>query len=229
MAQNFFKRKEKKYLLSTDEFQSIIKSITDNMRPDKYHISSVYNVYFDTESDDLVQTSLEQPDYKYKVRVRSYGTESAGKLFFEIKSKVNGVVYKRRVEMSNQEFERYLVDGLFEDSQVMRELDYLMKTKSLRPKLFIAYDRMAFIADSGSDLRITFDKNLRSRRESLNIDKHDDCENYFDDNSCIMEIKTRGGMPEWLVEALSRNSIYPQSFSKYGQIYVQSKKELAYA
>ena len=38
----------------------------------------------------------------------------------------------------------------------------------------------------------------------------------------VMEIKSAGSYPAWLVEALSQHRIYPQSFSKYGEAYRQS-------
>jgi hypothetical protein len=35
----------------------------------------------------------------------------------------------------------------------------------------------------------------------------------------LMEIKTLGGMPMWMVRALSESKIYPTTFSKYGVCY----------
>ena len=42
---------------------------------------------------------------------------------------------------------------------------------------------------------------------------------YFDEDMYIMEIKTLGAMPWWLVDSLSELKIYPSSFSKIGKIY----------
>ena len=36
-----------------------------------------------------------------------------------------------------------------------------------------------------------------------------------------MEIKTSGGIPLWMSEALTRNHLYKTSFSKYGTAYRQ--------
>ena len=109
----------------------------------------------------------------------------------------------------------------------MREVDYLFKGKRLEPKMFIAYERQAFAAKDDSGLRVTFDANLRSRTHSLDLNKTSDCDDYFNEPTFIMEIKSHSGMPTWLVDALSCHQIYPSSFSKYGRIYQQRANQLA--
>lgn len=219
MAQNFFIRTEKKYLLDAKQFADLTKIIEQHMQRDAHFRSQIDNVYFDTPTDELVIASLEKPNYKYKVRARSYGQASADKVFLEIKSKLDGVVYKRRAALSLADYYAYLDGKKAVDSQVMREVDFLFRTKQLGPKLFISYDRLSYAARDGSDLRITFDTNLRSRENNLDIGTSSACTPYFDEPTCIMEIKTRGGMPFWLTEALSAQHVYPSSFSKYGRIF----------
>ena len=224
MPQQFFKRREKKYLLSRLEYDLIKRDIAANMQPDKHHISHIYTVYFDTEHNDLVIRSLESSDYKYKVRARSYGRASSDAVFLEIKSKLDGTVYKRRVKMTHDEYQKYLAGGARQDSQVMDEIDYLFRKKSLRPKMFIAYDRLAYASPDDSGLRITIDHNLRSRSDDLEISHTDNCRRYFDDDRFIMEIKSHGGLPTWLTDSLGKHQIYPSSFSKYGKIFLKEQE-----
>lgn len=221
MAQTVFKRNEKKYVLSPREFAFVRGLVEQRMAHDAHFRSTIHNVYFDTEHDDLIIASLEKPDYKYKVRARSYGAASKGKVFFEIKSKLDGTVYKRRAVLTESEYDTYLRSGIYTDDQVMRELHHLHETQALMPKLFVAYDRLAYTSQDDSDLRITFDSNLRSRRDNLVLSDTNDCELYFDNDTRIMEVKTHFGMPLWLTNALSSQHIYPMSFSKYGKIYEQ--------
>lgn len=225
MPQQFFKRREKKYLLTRLEYELIKRDLARHMRPDKHHVSHVYSVYFDNDNDDLVINSLESSDYRYKVRARSYGRASSGMIFLEIKSKLDGTVYKRRVKLTIDEYRAYLAGQKLADSQVMNEIDYVISKKSLRPKIFIAYDRLAYAAADGSSLRVTIDHNLRSRSHDTDIARIDDCENYFaDDERFIMEIKSSGGLPGWLTDSLSRHHIYPSSFSKYGKIFLKQQE-----
>jgi SPX domain protein involved in polyphosphate accumulation len=232
MSQQFFRRSEKKYLLSTDQYERVRREIERYMKPDAFFESMINNVYFDTKDDDLIIESLESPDYKYKVRVRSYGDPAkAQHVFFEIKSKLDGTVYKRRAKLTLDEYERYLRGDLEVRGQVMRELDYLFTHKALLPKIVISYMRHAYTAcDEASDLRITFDSALRSRTHQLSITAPLGGEEYFDTPTYIMEVKTRMGMPLWLTHLLGVQQVYPVSFSKYGKIYQKMQyKETVYA
>ena len=42
------------------------------IKSDKYGVTSICNVYFDTEDSELIRTSIEKPLYKEKLRLRSY-------------------------------------------------------------------------------------------------------------------------------------------------------------
>ena len=101
----------------------------------------------------------------------------------------------------------------------MKEIDYLIKYYKLKPKMYIAYDRISYKGKEDNNLRITIDNNLRSRKNNLKLDYGDNGEKYFDTECYIMEIKTLGSFPVWLVKSLSNLKIYPTSFSKYGSIY----------
>ena len=77
-----------------------------------------------------------------------------------------------------------------------------------------------------NDLRITFDENLKYRTSNLNFTKKKHDKMYFKtEPNIIMEIKTTGAMPLWLVKEMSRLHIYPQQFSKIGKIYARIRKE----
>ena len=68
-------------------------------------------------------------------------------------------------------------------------------------------------------LRITFDKNVRSRETDLKLEAGDYGDLYFEDGTIVMEVKTLDTLPLWFAKALSRMKIYPASFSKYGRVY----------
>jgi transposase len=128
-------------------------------------------------------------------------------------------------------YERYILNGIRHvDNQVMNEIDYLFTTYNLAPKMFIAYDRTSYSAKDFPELRLTFDTNLRSRVADIEIDNHENCLAYFDDVTYILEIKTTGGLPRWLINSLTKHHIHPTSFSKYGKLYQAAhKKEVTYA
>lgn len=69
---NFFRRVEQKYVLSKDEYFNLMDKIKDKINKDKYYKSSICNLYFDTDNNDLIINSLEKPLFKRKIRLRSY-------------------------------------------------------------------------------------------------------------------------------------------------------------
>jgi len=224
-----FERSEKKYLLNETQYRALLEVLGLRMQADAYGEYTVCNLYFDTEHNDLIRRSIEKPDYKEKLRLRSYGAVTDDdKVFLEIKKKYKGVVFKRRIKVPYREIKAYLTDGTpppSDHGQIFREIDYFLHFYQCYPKLYLSYDRIAF-AGTGEDkgLRITFDTNIRSRTDRLDLTIPPDGERLLADGTWLMEIKAPGAMPLWLTHALTQLSIYPTSFSKYGRIYTANHR-----
>ena len=111
----------------------------------------------------------------------------------------------------------------------MREIDYLMKFyRQPKPNVCILCEREAFFSKDDSEIRLTFDQNLRYRFGFPNSDNINDGIPIVNDDEYILEIKTPGAMPLWLASALSECKIYPRSFSKYAHAYfdiIKKEKE----
>lgn len=199
------------------------------IKQDKFFESVICNIYFDTKNNDLIIHSLEKPLFKDKIRLRSYQIPELDEdVFLEIKNKYKGIVGKRRVKIKLNAFYHYLETKEYENNnQIMKEIDYFFQYYRLKPALYIAYDRKSYRGIENKDLRITLDSNLRSRREDLRLELGDAGCKYFKEERYIMEIKTLGAMPLWLVRSLSDLKIYPTSFSKYGSIYAREKERRA--
>lgn len=221
-----FERVEKKYLLTSQKYEEFLKRIREYVECDRYDNYTICNIYYDTEQYELIRKSIERPKYKEKLRLRSYGIPKSinDTVFLEIKKKFNGVVNKRRISLTVKEAEDYLIKGIKPsiDSQIFREIDYFVNLYNPKPKMFIAYDRSAYTGIEDKSLRITFDRNIRSRSDNLNINSSDYGENILEDGDYLMEIKVSGAFPLWLVRVLSELEIFPISFSKYGNIYKEN-------
>ena len=227
---NFFRRVEQKYVLTEDEYHKLFSEIKQYIEKDKYYQSTICNIYFDNESDDLIVKSMEKPIYKEKVRIRSYNTPNINDhVFLELKGKYKGVVFKRRVSVKLGELYKYIKTGEIPDTsnkQIMNEIDYIIKKYNLKPKIYLAYDRLSFYDKNDINFRITFDSNLRSRNNNLKLELGDGGKLYNTDKFYIMELKSLTAIPLWFIRILSRLKIYPKSFSKYGNIYCKNKEEL---
>lgn len=219
-----FKRYELKYIISIEQKNAMLELLKENMVPDAYGQYTIYNLYFDTPDYLLIRRSIEKPVYKEKLRARSYGQIGHdGQVFLELKKKYKHVVYKRRITLDAQEMEEYVNNYLeLPSSQIGKEIDYFKSMyEQIEPRVFIAYDRMAFFGKEGEDLRITFDEDISWRTSDLNLCSKKYGEKILEDNQVLMEIKVVGGMPLWLSHFLAEQKIYKTSFSKYGRAYQQ--------
>ena len=225
MNENIFRRIEEKYLIDKNQMETLLNSISPYIECDEYYESTINNIYFDNDNNDMIVESLEKPEFKAKVRLRSYGTpELNDKVFLEVKDKYQGIVGKRRICLKLNDFYDYLNNGLVNDSQIMKEIDYYFKKYDLKPFMFVGYDRKSYRGRENKDLRITLDENLRSRSEDLQLELGSSGKKYFDKDKYIMEIKTLDALPLWLTRVLSELKIYPISFSKIGNIYENKRK-----
>ena len=222
MPKTIFERTEKKYVITVSQKNELLSLILDRIKPDEYGKSNVNSIYYDTDDYRLIRNSIDKPVYKEKLRLRSYSVpNSDSTVFLELKKKYKGVVFKRRKTLKYSDALKYLYSHILPDnSQIMREIDWTMNFyKTLKPKMFIGYDRLAYVGKRDSNLRITFDFNLRFRTDNLSLDSGNYGESIIGNNYCIMEIKALNAMPLWLCLVLDNLKIYPSSFSKYGTAY----------
>ena len=178
------------------------------------------------------------------------GAAAALPVFFGIKKKFKGIVYKRRLALtlpaalafvSGLPYEQACARWPLSDAalaaaalspatrQIARELEAAMdRWLPLVPSVGIACDRVAWAYRPemleereddelfDSELRITFDDCLEY------LDRHrfrSPWRPIIESNESVMEIKSAGPYPPWLVEVLSAERIYPASFTKYGNAY----------
>jgi SPX domain protein involved in polyphosphate accumulation len=214
--------------LTAEQKELVLNSISPYISPDAYGNTTIRNIYYDTDSFTLIRKSLEKPIYKEKLRIRSYKQLSPGEsAFVELKKKYNGIVYKRRVAMPENEAEKWIAQSEIPplNTQIKREIEYFRSFyKTLRPTIYISYDREAFFSNEDDSFRVTFDQNILYRLNDLSLCSSSYGNKIIDDGKCLMEIKCGGGMPLWMTTVLTQNKIYKTSFSKYGMAY----KELLY-
>lgn len=221
-TQMTFERYELKYILSRPQLQVVLNAMEPHMRRGEFGHSSIRNLYLDTPDYRLIRRSLERPVYKEKVRIRSYGRAGIDdEVFVELKKKYRSVVYKRRLSMPQGRVFGCL-QGLdaWPDTQIGQEIAYTVEyCPRLAPMVFLSYERDAFRAADGTDLRITFDTDICFRRNRISLDSDTAGTPLLPRNQVLMEVKVAGGLPLWMARLLSEQKIYKTSFSKYGAAY----------
>ena len=229
-AQMTFKRYEVKYILTRRQRELLLQAMAGHLALDQYGRHTIRNIYFDTDTFRLVRDSIEKPFYKEKLRVRSYRRASEDSpVFVELKKKYDGVVYKRRLSLPHRAAMDALESGapLPEDSQIAREIEAFRAFygPTLMPAMLLTYEREAYYPVDGSDLRLTLDENIRWRMDNIDLSASAMGRLILPSDSVLMELKSPGGYPQWIVNFLSDNKIYKTSFSKYGTAYLQMLTE----
>ena len=223
-AQRTFYRFEKKYLLTRFAYRRLQNLLVGRMVQDEYGLYTISSVYFDTDAYDIIRTSVQRPIFKEKLRLRWYG-EPGGQcpMFWELKRKYHGKVYKRRIPAQPGNASRLLKPAGMQagDGQIAREVDWFVQRYAPVPKLLLAYDREAFVSPIDAGLRVTFDHNIRWRDADFSLSRGSYGTPLFPDDRVLMEVKACGNLPKWLSDLLAAEKLYPSSFSKYGTWYEQ--------
>lgn len=231
MAIEVFNRYEKKYIVDEKTYNQLLIRLADYMIADSHNAEgkfySISNIYYDTADNELIRKSIERPVYKEKLRMRSYGVPGIeDKVFVEIKKKYKGIVNKRRTSIQLKAaydyFDRDICPNLCEphmNQQVFKEIDYFKNFYHLVPKVYISYDRKAFFEKNDGDFRLTFDTNIKTRRNDLRLEAGSYGDDLLDEGKFLMEVKIMNAAPLWFTKIMTDLKIYPASFSKYGTEY----------
>ena len=215
------KRHELKYLLDAGKTEYLKQRLVGHMHPDGFGLTTIASLYYDTPDRRLIRASLERPEFKEKLRLRSYGpaTESSP-VFLELKCKAGDLVYKRRVQSTLGAAEAFF-DGAdaLGPGQIEGELAAFRELyEPLEPACLILYDRIAY-CEIGGELRLTIDAAPRYRMEGLTLAGAADGIPLLPEGWTILELKVQDAIPLWMARILSEGQIYKNSFSKYGEAY----------
>ena len=243
-----FERKEVKYRLNPVQVRTIKQALGAYMAPDEYGQTSITSVYYDTRNRDMISRSLEKPAYKEKLRLRTYGPRSAqAPVFVELKKKHKGIVYKRRIAVSESAAQLFMVgvsygraigrhpladEALEAESHSAKSLQIaeevaacVRRNGPVFPSMAILVERVAWapLPDArgaqAEGVRITFDERIRYRDLFAPEGKRASVP-LLAAGEAIMEVKVPGAYPLWLVRMLDDCKAYPTSYSKYGEAYL---------
>ncbi len=223
------KRYELKYILNAEQTAFVKSRLEGHMQPDQFGLTSIASLYYDTPDYRLIRASAEKPEFKEKIRLRSYGiaTESSP-VFLELKRKAYGIVYKRRVKSTIPLVKKFFdrEGDICAGGQINREITYFRDFyDTLVPSCLIIYDRTAYF-EPGGDLRLTIDGDPRYRTDRLGLTRSMEGISLLPPGGAIMEVKVQDAMPLWLTKTLSDGKIYKSTFSKYGEAYRQQLLKL---
>ncbi|MCD4790811.1 MAG: polyphosphate polymerase domain-containing protein [Bacteroidales bacterium] len=227
-------RYEYKYIVHESKMEMLRQMVLPFVNVDKFAEVSdsnqytVRSIYFDTPRYDFYFEKIDGIKNRKKIRLRGYDKEGMDNLvFLEIKRKYDVPIIKYRAPIKFGDaidmFEQTKINGHiiiskdfpkgFENS---KRFFYQVFSKNLRPVVLVIYEREAYLSKFDETVRITFDKNLRSKAYPglQELYKEDRIRHSLQDRF-IMEVKFNKHFPGWLNPVISRLALRKQSASKY--------------
>jgi len=218
-----FKRYELKYYLNEVQMEGLIQQLSHIMSIDKHSNGlSGYNVrslYFDSINDECLYQKQSGFLIRDKIRLRTYGDSTADSVKLEVKSKNNQFINKKSVLVS-KDIASNMINGNYSpllelQNPVSNWVYTTMVTRAYKPKVIVEYNRLAFVYPV-SNLRITFDMNLRSNINHTNL--FSSVNNSFPvvlEQKQIMEVKFEKFIPDHIKKILSGVATERSAISKY--------------
>ena len=215
-------RYELKFRISKVDAELLKCQLSHIMHPDKFAKYSdgsyaIKSLYFDDRDSNSYYEKVDGVLYRKKYRIRIYNDDESF-IRLEKKMKHNGMTAKEQVLIS-QEIYSKILEGNYDDiepnSELLQEFKYACKTKGLIPSIIVEYHRTAYTYPI-SDVRITFDSDLRSGLYNYDIlDKTVPMYSVTDENKLVLEVKFNEVLPLHLAKIISSIPSCREAVSKF--------------
>lgn len=216
-------RHEIKYVCSETQIPFIQNKISVFCDQDSYTDAEgryyVRSLYFDDYNDTAYYENEEGVDPRQKYRVRLYNGNT-DYLRLERKSKRDGKTYKESSPISKELCEEILqgdwwCSHLGEMPLLLQQFYVEYRTKLLRPKVIVEYERIPYIYATGN-VRVTFDKNISA---SEDVDSFFEqsliCRPIMPVGQHVLEVKYDAMIPDFIYNAISGEKLRQTTYSKY--------------
>lgn len=204
-------RHELKYLIGQRQYLVLKSALTGVLRLDENAARqggeyAIRSLYFDTVFNSAYYDKLNGVKDRDKYRMRIYN-HSGKDIFMECKTKVGNYISKRSVKIPRSLADRLIAadaDGLeFTSNGLLRDIFREMRTNLLHPVVIVDYDREPFVHPA-EEVRITFDKNLRTGMLSTDIFNPDiPTIPVFDSDLMVLEVKFNRMLPQYIADIIS--------------------------
>lgn len=215
-------RNEVKHYINLLDYMAMRSRLMQIMKIDKNSNSDreyrIRSLYFDNIRNKVLMEKIHGINHREKFRIRFYN-DNHSFIRLEKKSKINGLCNKISEPISKEECERIVrgdIDFLREsDKGLFLELYSKMKWDILKPKAIVDYTREAYVYPVGN-VRITFDKNIRTGIHSKNLfDMNLPTVNAIDNRYIVLEVKYDEFLPEIIQHIIQTGDRQATAISKY--------------
>lgn len=222
------KRYELKYRVSESTAMAVRSFVSSYLEVDKYALRQpsrqypICSLYLDSPRYDLFNETILDKCNRFKLRIRGYDDYPNGPLFFEIKRKLNNIIYKSRAKVGKDQL-RPVLNGYYvprdlpeKDRTTLKQFIHYCQCLQARPTVLVRYMRQAYENTSDSRVRITFDRQLCYQRIKEPVFKlNGQGWRPLPIDFVVLEIKFTTNFPLWLKDMVRLFGLNRQSMSKY--------------
>lgn len=229
-------RYERKYLVPNEQMEELRKRLMPFVEPDAYaliskqgfHQYTVRSIYLDSIDMECYNQKESGIKLRRKLRIRGYNQlNDESKVVLEIKRKIGNRIIKHRAPLYFNDLSKIMRNGLLEDFILpgkknnalddARRFFFHLKKKQYRPSNLVVYEREAYQGKMDPGVRITFDKNIRSRLHPKIESLYDDTNlKQLFDKRFVLEIKYfTDKMPIWARALIQEFRLRNDAISKY--------------
>lgn len=230
MQTKLINRQEYKYFIKNEDILYLRNNISKFMHLDKNACKRSYEytvntLYFDSIFETCLDEKMDGINFREKFRLRTYGNKNSI-LKLESKQRMDTAIAKNSHHISLEEAEK-LISCRYNflkrsKNNFFNEVFIKFKTKMYSPSIMVCYEREAYELPYGN-IRITFDKNLRTHNANHNIFNAKGGMPIFEKNYQILEVKYSVELPDYLKKILSNVIASRSAISKF--VYAQKFKE----
>ena len=217
-------RHELKYVISEGEYQILSRRLKSALPPDKYAAKNggeylIRSLYYDDPFDSCVEEKAGGIQIRDKYRIRIYNYSDAS-IKLERKHKDGAFIQKSSLPLSRKECDALLADNygflLHRPEPFARQMYGILRTKHLEPKVIVDYTREPYVYPV-EDVRITFDKNIRTAMRRTDIFNPYVPTYPATDlmNSMILEVKFNRYLPTYIRSLVQMGASQHVAASKY--------------
>lgn len=250
-----FQRIELKYFIPYRQIDHFVERISRRTDVDPFLMKEglgrtrypVTSLYFD--SYDLAAWDEKEAGqfFRRKIRLRTYQDEysTTSPVFLEIKRRLDAVVLKDRIslpagvlqgEMSPNRLLPYLLSKAKEQDATALEAHMMLGWLNLQPTAIVRYQRMALVAKEDPNMRITVDHHIQGVWKPPSIMGNVPMRSVDNINAtgmngiggkyALLELKSNGGIPGWLHQAIQDMELNRTAYSKYYLVVMALRPEL---
>jgi hypothetical protein len=218
-----FKRNELKYYLNDVQTAGLQHQLSHLMALDSFCENKegyrVRSLYFDSIDDECLFEKQSGILQRKKIRLRTYGSSGTGAVKFEIKHKQGHLVRKDSVTLGKAEAKEVCEGNyallLKHNNPILNNIYTTFMAGAYKPKVIVEYHRVAYVLPV-SNIRVTFDKHLRSNVNHLDLfSTHQDSMPVILEGKQVLEVKYDQFFPGYLKKILSSVSAERMAISKY--------------